>query len=330
MDAVWPDIAVEQNNLAVQIFALRRVLDLDRDQGTCIQNIPGRGYRFVPSVTQVTPAGATVDNALPANVPSGSDGTDDDAERAAPTDQPDPIRCLHCLHLAAQDPVASSASPLPGLAVAALVVVSIWHLGRTPAPNAPAISVPATIAAADRPRLSLVVLPFRNVDREDLSEDTVDAITDDLTSDLARVYDLFVIGRGSAFSYKGKPIDIKRVGDELGVRYAVEGSVRKVDGTLRVGVQLLSTETGAHVWADHFDLKRDGISYTVDDIVRPISHILNARIVDSESLRAMRERPANPDVIDLVLRGTCTEQPASHTRKATSTREAVGACCRTR
>ena len=102
------------------------------------------------------------------------------------------------------------------------------------------------------------MLPFRNVDREDLSDDTVDAITDDLTSDLARVYDLFVIGRSSAFSYKGKPIDIKRVGDELGVRYAVEGSVRKVDGTLRVNVQLLSTETGAHVWADHFDLKRDG------------------------------------------------------------------------
>ena len=328
MDAVWPDIAVEQNNLAVQIFALRRVLDLDREQGTCIQNIPGRGYRFVPSVTQVTPAGATVDNALPANVPSGSDGTDDDAERAAPTDQPDPMPVSSLPPLGSARPGRVVRIALPGLAVAALVVVSIWHLGRTPAANAPAI--PATIAAADRPRLSLVVLPFRNVDREDLSEDTVDAITDDLTSDLARVYDLFVIGRGSAFSYKGKPIDIKRVGDELGVRYAVEGSVRKVDGTLRVGVQLLSTETGAHVWADHFDLKRDGISYTVDDIVRPISHILNARIVDSESLRAMRERPANPDVIDLVLAGTCTEQSASHTRKATSTREAVGACCRTR
>ena len=113
------------------------------------------------------------------------------------------------------------------------------------------------------------------------------------------------MGRAPLPSGRGDQRRAKRVGDELGVRYAVEGSVRKVDGTLRVGVQLLSTETGAHVWADHFDLKRDGISYTVDDIVRPISHILNARIVDSESLRAMRERPANPDVIDLVLRARC-------------------------
>ena len=91
MDAVWPGVAVEQNNLSVQISALRRVLDADRERGSCIQNIPGRGYRFVSLVTQATPAGATVDNALPANVPSGADGTDDDAERLAPTDQPDPM-----------------------------------------------------------------------------------------------------------------------------------------------------------------------------------------------------------------------------------------------
>ena len=118
-------IAVEQNNLAVQIFALRRVLDLDREQGTCIQNIPGRGYRFVPSVTQVTPAGATVDNALPANVPSGSDGTDDDAERAAPTDQPDPMPVSSLPPLGSARPGRVVRIALPGLAVTALVVVSI-------------------------------------------------------------------------------------------------------------------------------------------------------------------------------------------------------------
>ena len=80
-----------------------------------------------------------------------------------------------------------------------------------------------------------------------------------------------VIARNSAFTYKGKPIDIKRVGEELGVRYAVEGSVRKVDGTLRVNVQLVSTETGAHLWAERFDVRRDGVGYGVDDIVRQIA-----------------------------------------------------------
>ena len=87
---------------------------------------------------------------------------------------------------------------------------------------------------AKAPRLSVVVLPFHNIGGEGMDEATVDAITEDLTSDLARGYGLFVIGRSSAFTYKGKHIDIKRVGEELGLRYVVEGSVRKADGKLRV------------------------------------------------------------------------------------------------
>jgi TolB-like protein len=135
-----------------------------------------------------------------------------------------------------------------------------------------------------------------------MDDATVDALTEDLTSDLARVYDLFVIGRSSAFTYKGKPIDIKHVGEELGVRYVVEGSVRKADGKLRVNVQLLATETGAQVWGDNFGIERDGISYSVDDIIRQISHILGDRVNESESTRSERERPTNPDVVDIVLR----------------------------
>jgi TolB-like protein len=107
------------------------------------------------------------------------------------------------------------------------------------------------------PQLSAVVLPFTNLGGVD--DDTVDAITEDVTTDLARVPDLLVISRSSAFAYKGKPIDIKRVGEELGVRYAVEGSARRVDGRLRVTVQLVSTETGAHTWAERFEVGRDGI-----------------------------------------------------------------------
>ena len=150
-----------------------------------------------------------------------------------------------------------------------------------------------------RPRLSLVVLPFINLGGENMDDATVDALTEDLTSDLARVYDLFVIGRSSAFSYKGKPIDIKRVGEELGVRYVVEGSVRKLNGTLRVNVQLVSAETGSQVWSDHFGVERDGVGFGVDDLVRQIAHVLNDRVIDSESIRSARERPANPDVTDI-------------------------------
>jgi tetratricopeptide (TPR) repeat protein len=86
------------------------------------------------------------------------------------------------------------------------------------------------------------------------------------------------------------------------VRYVVEGSVRKADGTLRVNVRLVATETGAQVWGDNFGIERDGIGYSVDDIVRQIAHVLSDRVAESDSTRSERERPTNPDVVDIVLR----------------------------
>src|ERR1700743_3759048 len=85
--------------------------------------------------------------------------------------------------------------------------------------------------------------------------------------------------------YRGKPTDIRRVGDELGVRYATEGSVRRVDGTLRVNVQLVSTETGTHLWADHFDIGREGGGNNADHVVREISLALDREIHDIEAAR---------------------------------------------
>jgi TolB-like protein/tetratricopeptide (TPR) repeat protein len=150
-----------------------------------------------------------------------------------------------------------------------------------------------------------VVLPFRNLGGEGLDDATVDAMTEDLTGDLSQYGqadpDFFVIGSSSAFTYKGKPVDIRRVGEELGVRYAVEGSVRRVEGTLRVTVQLGSTETGNQIWTDRFGVERDGISYNFDDIVRQIGHQLYGGVIEVESARGARERPAKPDVTDLLM-----------------------------
>jgi adenylate cyclase len=162
--------------------------------------------------------------------------------------------------------------------------------------------VPPAVGISSAPRLSLVVLPFKNLGGEGLDDDTVDTITEDLTTDISLVPGSIVITRSSAFTYKGKSIDVKRVGEELGVCYAVEGNVRKVDGTLRVNVQLFSTETGTHLWAERFDVSRDGVGYGVDDIVRQIATTLNVRIVDTEAARNLRERPSNPDVADILLR----------------------------
>jgi adenylate cyclase len=112
--------------------------------------------------------------------------------------------------------------------------------------------VPPPVGLSSAPRLSLVVLPLNNLGGDGLESYVVDGITEDLTTDLSRVPALVVIARESAFTYKGRSIDIKRVGEELGVRYVLEGSVRKFGKALRINVQLISTETGAHIWADRF------------------------------------------------------------------------------
>src|SRR5207244_5522634 len=111
-------------------------------------------------------------------------------------------------------------------------------------------------AAFAPPRLSIVVLPFANLSNDPEEEYFADAVTDDLTTDLSRISDSFVIARTTAFTYKGKPVDVRQIGRELGVRYVLEGSVRRLGEQVQVNVQLIDAETGAHLWADRFDTDR--------------------------------------------------------------------------
>ena len=128
-------------------------------------------------------------------------------------------------------------------------------------------------------------------------------ITDDLTTDLSHLAGSFVIARNTAFTYKGKPVDAKQIGRELGVRYVLEGSVRRLGETITVNAQLISTDTGAHVWADRFDGERSKLGELQVDFVARLARSLGVELVKAESLRAMRERPNNPDAVDLSMRG---------------------------
>ncbi len=171
MEAVWPRTAVEDSNLNVQIAALRHILDRDREGGSCIQTVPGRGYRFVASVTR-SDAGS----------PSSAAGG-----------------------------------------------VRPW------------------------PPLSIVVLPFTNLSDDREQQYFADGITEDVTTDLSRLAHMFVISRNTAFTYRNKPTDIKQIGRELGVRYVLEGSVRRSGNQVRINAQLIDAETDAHLWAERFD-----------------------------------------------------------------------------
>jgi adenylate cyclase len=189
----------------------------------------------------------------------------------------------------------------------ALVVVSAglwWQLGRTPPPARIGVTAPPLTAEAPAPRLSIVVLPFANLSNDPEQDYFADGLTEDLTTDLSRISGSFVISRNTAFTYKGKPTDAKQVSRDLGVRYVLEGSVRRSANQVRVNAQLIDGETGAHLWAERFDYQRGDLFQMQSEITARIARTLSLELVEAEGQRALRQRPNNPNAMDLVMRGT--------------------------
>ena len=156
--------------------------------------------------------------------------------------------------------------------------------------------------ASTPPSLSLVVLPFDNLSGESGDDYLVTGITDDLTTALSHIPGTLAISRATAYSYRGKAEDIRRIGRDLGVRYVVQGSVRRFGPTLRVNVELSSTETGAQLWSDNFDQKIADLASGQEQIVIRMRAALNVSLADTEAARSLRERPTNPDAFDFILR----------------------------
>jgi TolB-like protein/class 3 adenylate cyclase/Flp pilus assembly protein TadD len=151
------------------------------------------------------------------------------------------------------------------------------------------------------PRLSMVVLPFANIGGGPKQDYFVDGVTESLTTDLSRISGAFVIGRHTAFTYKGKAVDLKRIGRELNVRYVLEGSVQRSGNRLRVNVQLIDAETGSHLWAERFEKAVTDLFDMQDEIVARLANTLNAELIEAEARRA--ERSLHPDVVDLCFQG---------------------------
>jgi TolB-like protein/class 3 adenylate cyclase len=159
------------------------------------------------------------------------------------------------------------------------------HVARTPAPE-----------RREPPRLSIVVLPFTNLGGGPEQEYFADGVTDSLTTDLSRIRGAFVIGRSTAFTYKGKAGDVRQIGRELNVRYVLEGSVQRGGKRLRVNVQLLEAETASHIWAERFDKPVTDLFEMHDEIVSRLANALGQELAHAEARRA--ERKANPDSMD--------------------------------
>ena len=214
MDAVWPGTAVAENNLTVQISALRRVLDHGRAGGSCIQTIAGRGYRFAGAVSRAPPAAAP---ALP-----------------------------------------------------------------------------------DKP--SIAVLPFQNISGDPEQEYFADGMVEEIITALSRIRWLFVIARSSSFAFKGQPIDLNQVGRELGVRYLLEGSVRKAGGRVRITAQLIDASDRTHLWADRFEGSLEDIFDLQDKVASTVAGVIEPTLQAAETARSRSRPTTDLTAYDLFLR----------------------------
>ena len=173
--------------------------------------------------------------------------------------------------------------------IAEPVRVYLLRVGEPPSSTRAQAAASETFAP---PRLSMVVLPFANIGGDPEQEHFVDGVTESLTTDLSRIRGAFVIARNTAFVYKGKGFDARTIGRELNVRYVLEGSVQRSGGRIRVNVQLIDAEAGAHIWAERFDKPVADLFDMQDEIVGRLASALNAQFIAAEARRA--ERAAEP------------------------------------
>ncbi len=189
---------------------------------------------------------------------------------------------------------------LLGAGIVALIVIagSAWYfLGATRtapvASNAP--------IAAEAAHLSIVVLPFTNLSGDPSQDYFADGITENLTTDLSRIRNSFVMARNTAFTFKGKSIDPREIGKELGVRYVLEGSVQRDQNRVRVNAQLIDGKTGAHLWAERFEEDVADVFKLQDQVVARLANTLGSELVKAEAEKSTHSE--NPDAIDLTMRG---------------------------
>lgn len=175
-----------------------------------------------------------------------------------------------------------------------------------------ASAVPALVA--DKP--SIAILPFENMSGDAEQQYFADGVVEEIITALSRFRDLFVIARNSSFTYKGRAVDVKQVGRELGVRYVLEGSVRKAGNKVRITGQLIDTSTGAHIWADRFDGGADDIFDLQDHVTASVVGAIAPKLERAEIERAMHKATESLDAYDYYLRGLANFHLLS--RKATT------------
>ncbi|MCA1457643.1 tetratricopeptide repeat protein [Bradyrhizobium sp. BRP22] len=180
---------------------------------------------------------------------------------------------------------------------------NVWNTRTDVLPDGQKTQREAAARPDIAPRLSLVVLPFANLNNDPEQDYFADSITADLTTDLARMRNAFVIGRGTAFTYKNRQVDLKTLGKDLGIRWAVQGAVRRAGEQVRVNVSLTDVASGRDIWSDRFDSDRTNVAVLQDQITVRLARSLNIELIQAESRRSETDRSKNPDAMDFTMRG---------------------------
>src|SRR5262245_57586678 len=180
-----------------------------------------------------------------------------------------------------------------------------WRLrinasGRAAAPIEPPVESTQALALPDKP--SIAVLPFENMSGDPEQEYFADGMVEEIITALSRFHWLFVIARTSTFAYKSRRVDVRQVSRELGVRYVLEGSVRKAGNRLRITGQLIDATTGAHLWADRFEGSLENVFELQDQVASGVVGAIDPKLREVETARSKRKTPANPDAYDCFLR----------------------------
>src|SRR6516162_9945170 len=289
LNQVWQGRIVEENRLAGEISALRKALGADRG---LIRTVAGRGYQFIGEI-RARPSGVGEREVLDAAAGVASSMTPIGPGSSRP-EKPwiavlpfadmtgDPER---------EDVVEKNEIALP---------VRVLNAGPDPLGEAAAEIPEPALTLPDKP--SIAVLPCTNM--SDLEQEFfADGITEDIITALSHYPSLFVVARNSCFTYKGRAIDVKQVGCELGVRYVLESSLRKADNRIRVTAQLVEAETGKQSWAEHYDLELAGIFALQYEITEAVTPAIAPAIVEAEQKRAMRKPPGSLDAWAAYQRG---------------------------
>jgi TolB-like protein/DNA-binding winged helix-turn-helix (wHTH) protein/Tfp pilus assembly protein PilF len=307
LEKLWPDQVVSETALTRCIATARKAVRDDGVKQKVIETQHGRGYRFIATVTEEaeelpTLAETTqlpaVSSVLP-DSPSPGDAEEEQGEDLSP------LPPFNAIELPRQ-PASPWFFPRGGLILMGVllligIIATVQYLSsRRSVSSGPLEQTPA-VPLPEKP--SLAVLPFKNLSEEPEQEHFSDGLTEDLINDLSKISGLLIISRNTIFTYKGKAVKTREVSQELGVRYVLEGSVRKVEDRVRVTAQLVDATTDTHLWGEHYDRPLKDIFAVQDEIRKKIVTTLKLQLTLLEQGYQVRKRTDNLEAYDYYLRG---------------------------